>query len=208
MHDFMEQPPRRKRRLTSSFQCMDEFFMSQPRRIPILDRFINYIDNKKLSEEDLKNNTNEIKKLLKYAFFNKKKPDEEHIKSVQTLFSQTSFTDFKRNLYKYSEPIATYLWVDRVQTIVTDPKEKNRILKAGTVNWNGYKLYCSLMGIDYVDKSKMDLEKDQNVQLFRNILRCSVEVLNRLVAFVNNHFTEDLSEEEKMDIAVCARKFL
>lgn len=181
--------------------------MSQPKYIPVVKRFIQYIVSKNLNDVDIQNDK-KIQKLLQHAFENNKVPNEEHVQSVKALFQKTTIGDFMRHLYRYSELISTYLWVDRVQEIVTDPKDKSRILRGHPINPKGYKLYCYLKGINYLKIPVRDLTKNHEVNLFRNILRCAKELSEGLEAFIKDHFQEDFSEEEKNDITLCTRKFL
>lgn len=204
----MNKKKRKKSSIQSKYELFDENFISRPKNFPILKRFINYIETENLSEQDLQN-SNKIQELLMHSFSNKTLlPREEHIQSIQTLFNDTKFTDFKRHLYKYSEFIATYLWVDKVQNIIEDPEEKIRLLKGGPVNSSGHLLYCFLSGIEYEYKSATDLARDANVQLFRNILRCTEGLGKSLATFINNHFRDDFNQDEKDDITICTKNFL
>lgn len=204
--DKVEQPLiKKKKPFSANIKIIDEKFLSQPRYIPVLQRIIQYIKKEKLSEQDLQSE-DEICKLLKYAFESDRKPGDDHVESVKALFKDTTVQDFKKHLYRYSEIISMYLWVDRVQKEVTDPQEKNRILGGEPVNSNGYKLYCVLTDTEYVEKEKSTLSKDQNVNLFKNVLKTSKSKV--LKSFIKAHFRNDFSDQEKLEITHCTRKFL
>lgn len=196
---------RRKKPYKINFKTIDEHFLSHPRFIPVIKRFIEYIEYMNLNELELQKDE-KIVTLLMYAFEINKKPSRDHVESVKALFKRTTVRDFMKQLYKYSETIAMYLWVDRVQEIVADPEEKNRILVGDAVNSSGYQLYCVLTDTEYEEKIKSKLANDQNVQLFRKVLKTSKS--EDLKSFIKAHFKNDFSEEEKLEIFQCTKNFL
>lgn len=199
-------PQVKKRKFSSKYKRIDKDFLSIPRNISVIERFIGYLDSENFTQHDLQQ-TDKIEHLLKFAFDTVQSPDEEHVQSVKALFFKTTLNDFKSKLYQYSAYVATFLWVDRVQKIVTDPIEKQRILTAGSVT-SSYKLYCSLKGINYVKRTTQDLMSDRNVLTFAYTFRCSAEISQRMRIFINNIFREDFNEDEKNNITHYTRSFL
>lgn len=193
--------------MTVLYKKIDEDFMSQPKYIYILKRFFNYIDSKNLKQEDLQK-IDVVHSLLKHAFSSEKTPDSEYVESVQELFKNTSVTDFKHRMYRYSAYIAMYLWIAKVQKVSESSSRKLKKLIPNCSLTEANKMYCSLREIQYVQRSTSDLRNDQDILIFKNTLRCTDEILLCMRNFINKHLPKDLDQEQKDDVTRHARRFL